>query len=83
MFWTRFRSSVILMAITILVIVLGGNVLFGTILAISLVGMMELLRIYRTNRTLLGVVGYLGCIAYYVMIFLKQQEHHYIISDAT
>lgn len=75
MFWTRFRSSVILMAITILVIVLGGNVLFGTILAISLVGMMELLRIYRTNRTLLGVVGYLGCIGYYVMIFLKQQEH--------
>ena len=71
MFWTRLRSSIILMAITILVIVLGDNVLFGALLVISLVGMMELYKIMKIEKALPGLIGYLTAIIYYGLIYFK------------
>lgn len=75
MFWTRFRSSVILMILTILAVVLGGNVLFIATLLISMIGMMELLRIFHVHNSIIGWIGYLGGIAYYVMIWMDQEEY--------
>lgn len=75
MFWIRFRSSVILMILTVLSVVVGGNLLFAVTLAISLIGMMELLRIFEVNKTIVGIVGYAGCALYYLMILLKAEEH--------
>lgn len=75
MFWTRFRSSMILMAITIIVIVLGDNVLFGALLVISLVGMMELYKIMKIEKALPGIIGYLAAIIYYGLIYFNYQEH--------
>jgi len=75
MFWVRFRSSVILMIITILSVVLGGNLLFGVTLAISLVGMMELMRIYGVHKSIVGAAGYLGCLVYYGLLFTGNEQH--------
>lgn len=75
MFWTRFRSSVILMILTIFAVVLGGNVLFIITLLISMIGMMELLRIFHVHKSIIGWIGYLGGIAYYVMIWMNQEEY--------
>ena len=75
MFWIRLRSSVILMILTLLCVVVGGNLLFAATLAISLIGMMELLRIFDVNKTIVGIVGYAGCIIYYFMVLFDAEDH--------
>ena len=74
MFWVRFRSSVVLMLITILAMVLGGEVLFGIVLFISLVGMMELYRILGVHKGIPGIIGYLACIGYQFLVYFEKQE---------
>ncbi len=76
MFWIRFRSSIILMLITITTIMLGGKVLFGTVLAISLIGMMELYRTIKMNKSLLGIIGYLACIALDFLILYQYEQYN-------
>lgn len=79
MFWIRFRSSVILMIVAIITIVLGGNVLFATIMAISLIGMMELYRTINLNKTLLGILGYVVCIVLDFMILLQWEQYNMLL----
>jgi phosphatidate cytidylyltransferase len=67
------------MAITIVVIVLGGNVLFGVLLMISLIGMMELYKIVKINKALPGVLGYLTAIAFYFLIYFNQMQHQMLL----
>lgn len=74
-FWVRFRSSCILMVITIASLVIGGNVLFGILLFISLIGLMELYRVFDMNRSPLAVFAYIGCICYYVIILVKKEDY--------
>ncbi|MCR5330966.1 MAG: phosphatidate cytidylyltransferase [Lachnospiraceae bacterium] len=69
-FLIRFRSSVILMIITVASIVLGGYVLWGVTLIVTLIGMMELYRAVRANRAPAAFVGYLAAIGWYVLLLL-------------
>lgn len=75
MFWVRFRSSVLLMAVTLTAMVLGGPVLFGIVMVISLIGMMELYRVLGLHRSLPGMMGYLMCIGYSFLIYFHQEEY--------
>lgn len=75
MFKTRLISGIILLAIAITVILLGDNVLFGAVLVISLVGMTELYKILKVERSVLGVVGYMSAIGYYALIYFKLDEY--------
>lgn len=75
MFWVRFRSSVILMIVTVAALVLGGNVLFAIILTISLIGMMELYRIIKVNNSLIGYLGYAAAIAFDFLIYFKIEKY--------
>lgn len=75
MFWVRFRSSCILMVITILALVVGGPLLFGAVLAISLIGMMELYRILGAEKSLPGAIGYLACVLYQFLMYFEGEEY--------
>ncbi|NLO08432.1 MAG: phosphatidate cytidylyltransferase [Clostridiales bacterium] len=75
MFKTRLISGIILLATAITVILLGDNVLFGAVLVISLVGMTELYKILKVEKALLGIVGYLAAIGYYILIYFKLDKH--------
>ena len=75
MFWVRFRSSVILMIVTVAALVLGGNVLFAIILTISLIGMMELYRIIKVNNTLIGYLGYAAAIVFDFLIYFNVEKY--------
>lgn len=75
MFKTRLISGIILMAIAITVITLGGNILFGTILVISLVGMSELYKIVKIEKSSIGIIGYLAAISYFALIYLNQDKY--------
>lgn len=79
MFWLRFRSSVILMAIAIAVCVLGGNYLFGTVAVISLIGLMELYRIIQIHKNPVGIVGYISAVLYFGFIFFGLEEFNLLL----
>jgi phosphatidate cytidylyltransferase len=79
MFRTRLLSGIILLAITIALVVLGGDFLFAALFIISFIGMMELLRIVKVNRTFPGVVAYLAGIAYYVLIYFDLLQYRQLL----
>ncbi|MDD5936089.1 MAG: phosphatidate cytidylyltransferase [Clostridiales bacterium] len=73
-FWIRFRSSVILMCITIAAMVLGGEVLFFILFGISCIGLMELYRVLNIQKSAFAVIGYLACTGYYALIYFNKVE---------
>ncbi|MDL2249558.1 phosphatidate cytidylyltransferase [Lachnospiraceae bacterium OttesenSCG-928-J05] len=75
MFKTRLLSGIVLVAILALVIGLGGNVLFGFCLLISLIGMNELFKIAKTDRKAPGIMAYGGIILYYFVLLLGAKEY--------
>ncbi len=68
MFKTRLLSGIILLAITILLIHLGGYVLLIASAAVSLIGLMELYRVIGIHKTPLAVIGYFATAFYYVSL---------------
>lgn len=66
----RLISGIILVALLIAFVVPGGKLLWAGTLAISVIGLFELYRVEQIHRSLLGVVGYIGTILYYGMLFL-------------
>lgn len=71
MFRTRLLSGIVLLAIMIAIVVLGGDLLFATLFIVSLIGMMELYRVVGVNKAFPGVLGYLACTAFYLLIYLR------------
>ena len=71
MFKQRLISSIIVFIITVTFIVLGDELLFLGLLAISLIGLSELYRVVKLEKTLLGILGYIACIAYYALLYFN------------
>ena len=79
MFVTRLISGVILLAVMIGAICLGGPVLYGFLLVISLIGMFELFRaagVRKDRENLLTVVSYAGAIGFYVLVWFGRREFY-------
>ena len=74
MFKTRLLSGVVLTLIALVTIISGGDILFGTILLISIIGMTELYKIFDVHKKLLGVVGYLALAGYFALVRFGLQE---------
>jgi len=74
MFRTRLVSGVVLLAIAITLVVLGREFLFGALLIISLIGMMELYRIVKVNKAFPGILGYAAAIAFYFLLYFKLEQ---------
>ena len=68
MFKTRLVSGILLVIIALITIITGGDVLFGTILLISLIGMTEIYKVLEIEKKALGFVGYAAAIAYFALI---------------
>ena len=65
MFKTRLISGAILVLLALVVIIAGGNVLLFSTLAISLVGMFELYRVFQIEKSILAIITYIIAILYY------------------
>lgn len=74
MFKTRLLSGIILVIIAFATIFLGGDVLFATLLIISLIGVSELYKVVKIKKAPLGIVGYIGVVAYYFLIRAQKKE---------
>lgn len=70
-FWTRLISGIVMIAVLITVFVLGGYVMWGFLLALSLVGMFEFNRALKLHWGVFAWVGYIAAIAYYLLILLS------------
>ncbi len=79
MFKTRLISGIILLAITIAVVILGGNVLFGVLLVISMIGLYELYKIVNVHLSIPGILGYLSCLGYYILMYLGLSEYQLML----
>lgn len=75
MFTTRLISGIILVALAVLVVGNGGNILFVTTGAISLIGLFELYRVMKIEKNPLGVVGYLTTISYYGLLWFEGEQY--------
>ncbi|MDO4343886.1 MAG: phosphatidate cytidylyltransferase [Eubacteriales bacterium] len=81
MFMVRLRSSILLMAVALLTIISGGYVLFGTLLAVSLIGLGELYRaagVWTEKDRGLAVTGFLLSGAYYGLLLLGLESYSMI-----
>ena len=65
MFKTRLVSGIFLVAVILLLFLTGRMVLLLGMLLISLIGMFELYRVFRVEKSLAGGMGYLFTVVYY------------------
>ena len=65
MFRTRLISGIVLVALAIALIVTGGEVLLFSTMIISCIGMFELYRVFKVEKSLLGILGYVAAIVFY------------------
>lgn len=75
-------SSVLLVILALTALILGGKVLFATILAVSLIGQWELYRVISIEKKLAGVTGYAAGIGYYLLLLCDRQEHNMLFMIA-
>ena len=66
MFKTRLISGIALVAIALVLIITGGDVLLASMAIISLIGMYELYRVFQIEKSLLAGVGFVAAMIYYV-----------------
>jgi len=76
MFTTRLISGIILVLLAVVIVGAGGITLFAVNGVISMVGLFELYRVLKIERTPLAVIGYLACACYYALIWFD--EHQYV-----
>lgn len=74
MFTTRLISGIVLVILALVVVSAGGGILFGVVGMISLVGLFELYRVMKIEKTPLGLVGYLTCMSYYGLLWFDGQQ---------
>ena len=66
MFKTRLLSGIVLVILALIVIISGGYVTLFSLLGISLVGMYELYRVFKLERTPLAYISYVMAVLFYV-----------------
>ena len=68
MFRTRLISGIVLVILALVFLINGGWLLWGVSLILSLIGLMELYRVFQIHKTGLGWTGYALTVVYYVLL---------------
>jgi len=78
MFWTRLASGIVLMSIALLTMGLGGVPLLTVLLIISMIAYYELTKVLMEKKDKavsgLEIVGYLGIVIYYAVVYFAERE---------
>jgi len=75
MFGTRLISGILLVLLSLITVISGGNILFFTTAAISVIGMSELYKVMKISYSLPGGVGYLAALVYYGLLYFQKEEY--------
>ena len=68
MFTTRLISGIVLVILAFFVVGAGGNLLFAVTALISMVGLFELYRVLKIEKTPLAAIGYGAAVYYYILL---------------
>ncbi len=74
-FLTRVISGVVLVAVILTTFLMGNCVMFGFTLLLSLVGLNEIYKTVGIQKCILGILGYISVVIYYVMVYMTGTEH--------
>lgn len=74
MFKTRLISGIVLVALTLVLLWLGGPVTGAAMLLLSVVGVFELCRVYKIEKRSPAVFAYIWTGLYYIVLMLSKQE---------
>ena len=74
MFWTRLLSGIVLVIIAFAVLWLGGPVTGVFVLALSIVGVFELCRVYKIEKRSPAVFAYVWTVLYYLVLMLRSEN---------
>ncbi len=74
-FRMRTLSGIILVALAVLVVTKGGALLFGVMVLVSMVGLFELYRVVKIEQEPLGIIGYLGGLIYYALMWNNEGRY--------
>lgn len=75
MFKIRLRSSIILLLVTLPVVILGGKLLAGATLMLSVFGMWELMHMIKADQLLLGRAACLAVIVPGLLLYFGKSEY--------
>ena len=73
-FIIRLISGIVLVLIALITVPRGGVVLWAAVGIISLIGIGELYHVFQIHNKLLGFVGYLGAVGYYLLLLFDGQQ---------
>lgn len=67
-FLLRLLSGIFLIAILTFLLLYGGDLLFYACAIVSIIGLVEIFRVFGISRTRLGYLGYIFTLFYYLML---------------
>jgi len=74
MFKTRLLSSIVILVVMLFLVISGGNILLAASAFLSIVAMMEFMRMVKLHKTVLAVPGYLSVVLLYVLLFTNAMD---------
>lgn len=74
MFVTRLISGIVLIILAVVTLWFGGVVTGIVTMLLSLVGVFELMRVYKVEKKLPGIAAYIWTIGYYVILMTDQKK---------
>lgn len=74
-FLERLISGIVLVIIALVTIIMGKDVLFATIVLISLIGLSEILKVFKVHTKLPGMVSYIAAAGYFALIRTGYEEY--------
>ena len=74
MFVTRLISGIVLIILAVVTLWFGGVVTGIVTMLLSLVGVFELMRVYKVEKKLPGIVAYVWTVGYYIILMLDKKE---------
>ncbi len=74
MFWTRLISGIVLIILAVITLWFGGTVTGIVTCFLSLVGVFELMRVYKVEKSLPGIAAYVWTVMYYVVLMVGMKS---------
>ncbi|SFG09334.1 phosphatidate cytidylyltransferase [Oribacterium sp. WCC10] len=78
-FITRLISGIILVLCSVVIVPMGGPLLFLLTFFTSMIGLYELYRVFGIEKRSLGFIGYLTTISYYVLVWFNINDYFTIM----
>lgn len=74
-FFTRLISGIVLVALILVTIIPGGNILFFFNMFLSVAALYELYKVLGLENKLTGITGYIALIVYYALIYIGKEDY--------